>query len=128
MLCDALDLKKYNTVEASELIGMKHDGITHLLGFTNKSSSAHVLVEAIVQYMLDNPNEKVMIYGDFNVHNQEWIHSNTTDSGGILTQEFVELFGLKQIVNFPTRGSNTLDLICSNIDASAAGLMPFWYQ
>ena len=75
--------------------------------------------------MLDNPNEKVMIYGDFNVHNQEWIHSNTTDSGGILTQEFVELFGLKQIVNFPTRGSNTLDLICSNIDASAAGLMPF---
>ena len=41
LLCDALDLKKYNTVEASELIGMKHGGITHLLGYTNKSSSAH---------------------------------------------------------------------------------------
>ena len=75
--------------------------------------------------MLDNPSEETAIYGDFNVHNQESIHSNKTDSGGVLAQELVELVGLKQIVDFPTRADNTLDLICSNIDASAAAIMPF---
>lgn len=125
LLCDLLDMKEYNTVETSELIAMKHESITHMLGYTNKSSCAHVLIAAVTQYLLDHPDEKIALYGDFNVHNKDWIHSTKTDSGGVLAQEFAELFGLQQAVNFPRRKGNTLDLILSNIDLSAAEMILF---
>ena len=108
LLCDVVDMKEYNTVEHAELIGMKYDSVTHLLGYTNKSNKAHILIDAITQYKLDHPNEKVIIYGDFNVHNMDWVCSTKVDSGGELAQEFAELFGMQQIISFPTRKESTL--------------------
>ena len=48
-----------------------------------------------------------------------------TDKGGVLAQEFSELVGLTQLVGFTTRGANTLDLILTDVEATAAKIMPF---
>ena len=54
-----------------------------------------------------------------NVHNQDWICSTFTDKAGIKAQEFCEIFGMSQLVNFPTRGENTLDLVISDFHGHA---------
>lgn len=124
LLCDVINMKKHNTVEEAKLVAMKHEGITHILGYTNKSSKAHVLIATLTDYMMDHPGEPILLYGDFNVHNVEWICSDKTDKGGVLAQEFSELFGLTQLVGFTTRGANTLDLILTDVEATATKTMP----
>ena len=55
-----------------------------------------------------------MYIGDFNSHNPGWIQSVTPlDAAGVAAEEFAELHSLKQLVNFPTREGNTLDLVMS---------------
>ena len=80
---------------------------------------------AVTQYRLKHAGEPLILYGDFNVHNQGWICSDKTDAGGILAQEFAEMFGMSQLVNFPTRLENMLDLIFSDAEASAMPNMRF---
>ena len=44
------------------------------------------------------------VFGDFNVHNREWlIHSRSTDTSGLAAQEFALSHSLTQIVTSPTR-------------------------
>ena len=50
----------------------------------------------------------------FTSHNKEWLISKVdTDEGGSIAQEFCELFGFNQYVDFETRSDNTLDLVIS---------------
>ena len=57
--------------------------------------------------------------GDFNAHNSDWIHSvSDTDKAGELMQEFVQLNGMLQLVDFPTREGNTLDLIMTDFEGT----------
>lgn len=58
--------------------------------------------------------EKVIVAGDFNVHNELWLRSNKTTPAGEFAEEFCYLHGLEQHVDVPTRGCNTLDLVMSD--------------
>lgn len=124
LLIDKLDLSSYNIVKEAELVGIRSGGEDYLLGYTSKSSLAMRLLLAAQRYMLDNPDRKVVLLGDFNVHNQGWIHSTFTDKPGVEAEDMCEAFGLKQFVDFPTRELNTLDLVMSPIPGSAEPVEP----
>ena len=68
----------------------------------------------------------MVFLGDMNVQNEEWLHSvSGTDHAGVLAQEFSEMFNMHQLVDFPTRGQNTLDLVLSDIAGSALSAAGF---
>ena len=70
--------------------------------------------------MLDRPFHKVFFLGDFNAHHMEWLsHSSGTDRAGVALQEMCDIFNLQQLVDLPTRGDNTLDLVLSPFDGVA---------
>ena len=120
LLVNQLDLASYNTVKEAEIVGVRYDDVDYLLCYTHKSSTAVKLLLAVQRYMLDNPGRKVVLLGDFNLHNQDWIKSATTDSAGVEAQEMCDTFGLNQLVDFATRGDNTLDLVMSSIPGVAS--------
>ena len=124
LLVDKLNLAKYNTVRSAEIIGVRSEDVDYLLGYTNKSSEAIKLLLAVQLYMLDNPGRKVVLLGDFNVHNMDWITSTSTDAAGREAEGTCEMFGLSQLVHFPTRGGNTLDLVMSSIPGSCIPIEP----
>ena len=45
--------------------------------------------------------------------------TSPTDKAGLMAQEFAEMFDLKQLVHFPTREGNTLDVTFSDITGKA---------
>ena len=45
------------------------------------------------------------------------------DKEGQVAQEFSEMYGYSQIVDFPTRDGNTLDLVYTKVDSSATHIM-----
>ena len=72
-----------------------------------------------------NPSANVFVFGDFNVHHKDWLtYSGGTDRPGKLCYNFSISNDLTQMVNFPTRISDSysnntvlLDLFISS-DAS----------
>ena len=57
---------------------------------------------------------KLVIAGDFNVHNNSWLQSSRTSLAGEAAEDMCAQHGLTQHVAEPTRGNNTLDLIMSD--------------
>ena len=57
---------------------------------------------------------KIIIAGDFNVHNTAWLGSTKTTKAGELAEDLCALHGLYQHIDQPTRGLNTLDLVLSD--------------
>ena len=50
------------------------------------------------------PSANIIVYGDFNAHDTEWLcHTHTADVAGLFCQEFAMAQDLTQIVDFPTR-------------------------
>ena len=120
ILADTLDLSKYNTPGLAEMIGIEWGGVHWILYYTPNSNAALVLLQAIQQYKEDHPTARMVFIGDMNAHNSDWIISSSiTDKAGLLAQEFCELFGLSQLVDFTTREGNTLDLVMSDIKGIA---------
>ena len=120
LLCDPLDLKAYHIEEAAELIGMRFGGVTYIDAYSNQSELCKQMVAVLKRLRADLPVDKLVILGDFNIHNEGWLHSvSGTDAAGELMEEFVQLNGFNQFVDFPTRDANTLDLIISDLDGSA---------
>jgi hypothetical protein len=123
LLVDVLDLQCYNTVEEAELIGISYNSVDYLLCYTPNSHKALKLIQRIENYRLDHPDRQVVFIGDFNVHEPDWIISATpADAAGIEARDFCEMYGLYQLVGFPTRGDNTLDLVMSTLVGSASPL------
>ena len=77
------------------------------------------MLEAIQQYKEGHPTRRCVFIGATNVHNTDLIHSTFTDKAGMFAQEFCELFGLTQLMHFPTRGPNALDLVLSDVNGKA---------
>ena len=76
---------------------------------------------------------QVMVFGDFNVHHNEWLtHSRNIDIPGIATHNFSISQDLTQIVSSPTYipdrasdGRYLLDLfLCSNSDDCVVKVLP----
>jgi len=57
----------------------------------------------------------MLLAGDFNVHNTGWLRSNKTTPAGEALEEFAVHHNLTQHIQAPTRGSNTLDLMLSDM-------------
>ena len=119
VLADPLKLDNYNESGVAELIGIDWGGKHWILYYTPHSKHASRLLQVLQQYKEDHPQQPTVFIGDMNVHNQDWICSTFTDKAGIQAQEFCEMFGMSQLVNFPTRGENTLDLVISDFDGRA---------
>ena len=124
LLCDPLTFKildKYHVDEKAELIAMRYGGVTYVTCYSNKSTAAKVLVSAMDQLKQDFPDDSFVFIGDFNVHNSEWIVSESkTDEAGEMLEEFVQLNGMLQLVDFATCGNNALDLIISDISGTVS--------
>ena len=112
LLIDKVPLKGYNNPRVSEMLGIELMDETLILCYTPGSQLAPRLVESCQQYKLDNPFKAVSYFGDFNVHNPDWICSvGDLDAGGRAAEEMCQISGMQQLIDFPTRGGNTLDLV-----------------
>ena len=120
LLCNPVDFKKYNIVNVAEMDGFELSDDYYICCYTPNSMYTHVLIDMLTQFVLDHPGKRITVFGDFNTHHKEWLHSIVpTDNAGIVTQDFCESFGFNQYVDFPTRDKNTLDLVMSNYTGSA---------
>ena len=114
LLVDTVDVKKYNVVTEDEILAVKCMSQVIPLCYTPHSGKALVLIAACKQIKMDMPFDDITFIGDFNVHNPGWTCSKQdADPAGVAAQEMSELFGLQQLVNFPTRSEDTLDLVMS---------------
>ena len=69
--------------------------------------------------ILSSPNDIIWIAGNFNLPDINWTDSNIVGTNYPLSVnstflDFVNTFGLTQIVGFPTRLSNTLDIFLTD--------------
>jgi hypothetical protein len=116
LLVDKLALANYNTPCVAEIVGYEFEGTRYILSYTPNSALAPKLFTALENYALDNPEraDDTVYLGDFNAHNPELAPSDSPlDVAGVAAQNFATMFGLRQHVNFPTRGGNTLDYVFS---------------
>ena len=85
------------------------ESCTQLLFFVYRSPSANSDVFDVISDKIDSlqikyPSAEIAVFGDFNVHNTEWlVHSRTTDHNGQAAQAFAMSQNLHQLVNCPTR-------------------------
>ena len=120
MLADPLNLTKYNTPGKAEMVGIDWDSRHWILFYTPNSFIATSMVDTLQQYKEDHPGVECIFFGDLNAHNSDWIISSSpTDKAGLMAQEFAEMFDLKQLVHFPTREGNALDVTFSDITGKA---------
>ena len=76
--------------------------------YCSLSSSSCSVVEAVSsnigKALILQPSANIIVCGDFNAHNTEWLcYSPTTNVAGLFCQEFAMAPDLTQIVDFPTR-------------------------
>ena len=92
-----------------------------ILCYTPNSSLAPLLVNACENYKLDHPMNRTSFLGDFNVHNPDWtVSKSPADPGGIMVEEFCQLFGYNQVIDFSTNNKgNTSDLVIPHLHGKA---------
>ena len=110
-LVDSLDVTTLNTVNMTEFVCVDYMGIRTLLCYTQKSTAASVLFDALGQLRINSPDKQMLFVGDFNAHHSDWLASSTTDEAGVRARAFSEMFSMPQLVDVPTRGDNILDLV-----------------
>ena len=82
---------------------------TLILFFLYRSPSTDCEILSVISDKLDSllqryPTAEVAVFGDFNVHNIDWlVHSRTTDVSGQVAYAFSLSHNLSQIVSSPTR-------------------------
>ena len=120
LLVGVIDLSSYNIKNVAEMIGVEFQGVQYMLCYTPTSYTSPVLFKQTSACMDAHTDKRVVWMGDFNAHNPDWIHSSSTlDAAGEAAQDFSELYGIPNLVDFPTREDNTLDLVLSSVDGKA---------
>jgi hypothetical protein len=78
----------------------------------------------MLQYHIKHPTRPKVFVGDYNIHNPDWVCSTTkkADKAGVIAQEFCEMYGFSQLIDFPTREGNTLDLVMTCFQGTATPL------
>ena len=82
-----------------------------------RSGSTDVKLFEYVESVMDtvrSEGSRIILAGDFNVHNRQWLNSTRTTVAGEYAEDMCILHGLEQHVTMPTRRNNTLDLIMSD--------------
>lgn len=120
LLVDSLNMHKYNLKGVAEMVGFTWADVDWILYYTSSARAAVTLLEMMRLYREEHPGRRVVFIGDMNAHNSDWLcGTDVTDEAGMLAEELCEMYGMKQIVDFPTRGLNTLDLVISDIEGEA---------
>ena len=103
-------LTEYEDQEHEYLVFVVHfEGSTLLLFFLYRSPSTNSQIFDVLSDKVDSllgkyPAAEVAVFGDFNVHNIDWlVHSRATDSNGQAAHSFALSQNLSQIVASPTR-------------------------
>lgn len=65
----------------------------------------------------------IIVAGDFNVHNTDWLGSTRTTPAGETAEDMCYIHGLQQHVTAPTRGNNILDLVMSDLPGGATAML-----
>ena len=63
--------------------------------------------------------QSLMLICDFKVHHQEWLGNRVTDSAGRRALQLANCLDLQQIVTEPTREDQILDLVLTDLSATA---------
>jgi len=100
-----------------------HSGTNILLGAVYRPGSASPADTSLIQHLDETlsqqlPYNNVIIAGDFNVHNEEWLGSSKTTLAGEALEDVCTIHDLVQHVHEPTRGNAILDLVMSNFHGS----------
>ena len=85
------------------------------------------LVSALTRLRNGFPDDKFVIVGDFNAHNEDWLCSNSgNDETGRRVEAFAQTFGFFQFIDFPTHkdSGNALYLILSDVGGCATCTAP----
>ena len=77
------------------------------------------MISTLTNIAQNNPNSPIWIAGDFNLPDINWKDGLITGHNyphifAELLLDFANIFGFTQIVDSPTRRSNTLDLFLTN--------------
>ena len=119
LLVDSVNLKDYSRLECAEMVGIKYGGRTYICCYTQSAKAAIHLFDVMQSYEADHPEDVIVWMGDFNASNPSYFTTTKKmDYAGVRAQEFGEMYGYSQVVGFPTRKANTLDLIYSKVDCT----------
>ena len=124
ILCDDCPMFKYYVPKKAVAISGNNPTML-IFVYTQPFASDTTLIqqlESLYDKLMGNSNQRVVIVGDFNIHEVEWLRSTKTDATGKATHEFCETRGLIQLVTRPTWGEAILDLVISPYNGSVIHL------
>lgn len=103
----------YYMSEISEIIGVHYQGILILCIYQQSGVSEATLVDSFTRFRVANSHLPIIIVGDFNVYEHEWLGSSFNYAVGIALCGFCKLYGLSQLVDQGTCDNAILDLVIS---------------
>ena len=113
LLVDSVDCETYYVSGTSEVIGVCYQETMILCVYRQPSAIDTTLINSLTRFRLANSHYSIIIVGNFNVHERDWLGSPFTSSAGSALHGFCELFGLSQLVDKGTRKDAILDLVIS---------------
>ena len=125
LLVDFVDCETYYVSGTSEIVGVRYQGTIILCIYRQPGASDVILIDSLTRFRAVNSRHPIIIVGDFNVHEREWLGSSHTSAAGVALREFSELCGLSQLVDRSTRGDAMLDLALSEYTGTVLS-STFW--
>ena len=113
LLVDSVDCELYHVPATSEIVAVRCQRTMILCVYRQPSANDTTLIDSLTRFRLANGQNSVIIVGDFNVHESDWLGSAFTSPAGTALRNFCELFGLSQLVDRGTRKEAILDLAIS---------------
>ena len=103
LLVSTVSCERYYVSGTSEIIGVLFQGAMIICVYRQPSMSDPTLIDSLTQLRSDHSQHPVVIVGDFNVHESDWLGSPFFSSAGTAVRVFCEMFGLQQLVDRATR-------------------------
>ena len=118
LFVNTLDRRQYYVSGTSEIIGVLCQGTVIVCLYRQPSRSDLTLIDSLTEFRSAHSHHPLIVVGDFNVQEQEWLGSPYTSSVGSALRGFCEAFGLRQLIDQGTRQGAVLDLIITEYAAS----------
>jgi len=115
---NTLDCGQYYVFGTLEIIGVLCQGTVIVCLYRQPSSSDLTLIDSLTEFCSSHSHHPLIVVGDFNVQEQEWLGSPYTSSAGSAFRGFCEAFGLRQLIDQGTRQGAVLDLIITEYAGS----------
>jgi len=90
LLVSTVSCERYYVSGTSEILGVLFQGTMIICVNRQPSVSDPTLIDSLTQLHSDHSQYPVVIVGDFNVHESEWLGSPFTSSAGSAVMDFVK--------------------------------------